>query len=123
MITGVHTIIYTANPESDRLFFRDMLELSCVDAGGGWLIFAMPPAESAFHPGSNNKHELYLMCDDVNAEINRMVTWGIDCSPVSDEGWGLLTRITLPGGGQIGMYQPKHRTATKEEQSEPDSLA
>jgi catechol 2,3-dioxygenase-like lactoylglutathione lyase family enzyme len=112
MIIGAHTVIYTPNPEADRAFFRDVLGMSSVDAGGGWLIFAVPPSEVAFHPGeSNGRHELYLMCDDVNAEIARLGQKGVACGPVNDEGWGLLTSISLPGGGRLGLYQPRHPLA------------
>jgi len=109
MITGMHAIIYSRDADADRAFFRDILELASVDAGGGWLIFAAPPSEVAFHPAdANSRHELYLMCDDVNAEVLRLTGKGIACGPISDEGWGLLTSITLPGGGSLGLYQPRH---------------
>jgi catechol 2,3-dioxygenase-like lactoylglutathione lyase family enzyme len=111
MITGAHLVIYTNDAEADRAFFRDVLKLRFVDAGGGWLIFALPPAEAAFHPGENGKHELYLVCDDVEAQVGEFRGKGVTCKPISDEGWGLLTRVTLPGGGEIGLYQPKHPTA------------
>jgi catechol 2,3-dioxygenase-like lactoylglutathione lyase family enzyme len=112
MITGAHVVIYTTGAEADRAFFRDALGMASVDAGGGWLIFAVPPSEVAFHPAeSNGRHELYLMCDDVNAEIARLAGKGITCGPVSDEGWGLLTAIVLPGGGKLGLYQPRHPLA------------
>ena len=91
MITGMHAVIYTRDAEADRSFFRDVLGFSSVDAGDGWLIFAAPPSEVACHPAeSNGKHELYLMCDDVQAEIARLNEKGIRCGPVSHEGWGLL---------------------------------
>jgi catechol 2,3-dioxygenase-like lactoylglutathione lyase family enzyme len=114
MITGLHAVIYSRNAEADRAFFRDALGLSFVDAGGGWLIFAMPPAEAAFHPtDENGKHEVYLMCDDVNAEMARLNAAGYECAPVSDEGWGLLTKLRLPGGGELGLYEPRHPMAHK----------
>jgi catechol 2,3-dioxygenase-like lactoylglutathione lyase family enzyme len=112
MIIGMHAIIYTTDPEADRAFFRDVLGMPSVDAGGGWVIFAVPPSEVALHPAeSNGRHELYLMCDDVNAEIARLAAKGVSCGPVSDEGWGLLTAITLPGSGKLGLYQPRHALA------------
>ena len=109
MITGAHSIIYSARPDADRAFLRDVLELTHVDVGNGWLIFGLPPAEVAVHPSDKNDvDEFYLMCDDVAALIEAMQTHGISCSPVQDEGWGLLTRLTLPGGGKLGIYQPRH---------------
>ncbi len=109
MIIGAHSIIYSADPDADRAFLRDVLKLTHVDVGHGWLIFGLPPAEVAVHPSDKNDvHEFYLMTDDVAETINTMQTEGISCSPVQDEGWGLLTRLTLPGGGKLGIYQPKH---------------
>jgi catechol 2,3-dioxygenase-like lactoylglutathione lyase family enzyme len=109
MITGMHAIIYSRDAEADRAFFRDVLGFPSVDAGGGWLIFAVPPSEVAFHPADgNSKHELYLMCDDVEAEKARLGKRGVVCSSTTDEGWGLLTTIRLPGGGDLGLYQPRH---------------
>ncbi|HEY7240332.1 MAG TPA: hypothetical protein VH600_14255 [Burkholderiales bacterium] len=109
MLTGAHAIIYSSNAEADRAFFRDALNLGSVDAGGGWLIFALPPAELAVHPTSENgRHELYLMCDDVAAFVVEMKTRGISCSAVADQRWGLVTEVTLPGGGKLGVYQPRH---------------
>ena len=109
MITGMHAIIHSRDAEADRAFFRDVLGFPSVDAGGGWLIFAVPPSEVAFHPADeNSKHELYFMCDDVEAEKARLGKKGVICSPVSDEGWGLLTTIRLPGGGNLGLYEPRH---------------
>jgi hypothetical protein len=88
---------------------RDVLKLPNVEAGGGYLIFGLPPAEVAVHPsGKNEGHELYLMCDDVEALVAEMKQRDIGCAPVQDEGWGLLTRVTLPGGGALGIYQPRH---------------
>lgn len=109
MITGIHAVIYTRNADADRAFFRDVLGFSSVDAGDGWLIFAAPPSEVACHPAeSNGKQELYLMCDDVQAEITRFGKKGIRCGSASDEGWGLLTTVRLPGGGDLGLYEPRH---------------
>jgi len=112
MIFGAHVIVYTTNAEADRAFFRDVLGFPSVDAGHGWLIFALPPAEAAFHPGEeNDRCELYLMCDDLKAEMATFGKKGVSCSEVQEARWGSITRIKLPGGGQIGLYQPKHPTA------------
>jgi len=109
MLIGAHAIIYSAAAEADRAFFRDVLKLGNVDVGGGWLIFALPPAEVAVHPAQHNdRHELYLMCADVASFVAEMKKRGMACSAVKDEGWGLLTQLTLPGGGKIGVYQPRH---------------
>jgi hypothetical protein len=113
MIIGAHSIIYSKNPDADRAFLRDVLRLTGVDAGEGWLIFGLPPAEVAVHPSDrNNLHELYLMCDDVEAFAEDMNKQNIPCSPVQDRGWGLLTQVTLPGGGRLGIYQPRHARPT-----------
>jgi hypothetical protein len=109
MINGAHAIVYSKKPEADRKFLRDVLGLPHVDVGGGWLIFAMPPAEIAVHPSDENgHHELFFMCEDVNAFVVAVKKRKIACDPVSDQGWGLLTRLTLPGGGKLGVYQPRH---------------
>jgi hypothetical protein len=108
-INGAHAIIYTTDAEADRGFFRDVIGAPVVDVGGGWLIFGLPPAEVAFHPGSkNDSHELYLMCDDVEGFVADMETRGVTCAPISDQGWGRLTQVTLPGGGKLGVYEPRH---------------
>jgi len=109
MITGAHVIIYSTNPEADRAFLRDVLTLTNIDVGDGWLIFGLPPAEVAVHPSDkNNVHEFYLMCDDVGALIADMKKHNILCDRVEDQGWGLLSHLTLPGGGRLGIYQPRH---------------
>jgi hypothetical protein len=109
MIIGAHSILYSKNPDADRAFLRDVLELPNVDVGGGWLIFGLPPAEVAVHPSDENDvHEFYLMCDDVKAFIAEMKKSKIACGPVHNQGWGLLTQLTLPGGGKLGVYQPRH---------------
>ena len=114
MIIGAHTIIYSENPEADRAFFRDVLRLPNVDAGDGWLIFGVPPAEVAVHPArENDVHEFFLMCDDIAAFTTQMEALEVVCSPVRDQGWGLLTYITLPGGGSLGVYQPRHPRPTQ----------
>jgi hypothetical protein len=112
MISGAHIILYSQDAEADRVFFRDKLNFPAVDAGRGWLIFALPPTEAAFHPADQNgSHELYLMCDDLAAEIAALDARGAACSPVHEERWGSVTYIQLPGGGKLGLYQPKHPTA------------
>jgi hypothetical protein len=109
MIVGAHSIIYSTNPEADRAFLRDVLNLTGIDVGGGWLIFGLPPAELAVHPSSRNDvHEFYLMCDDVEALMAEMTKRQVACSPVQNQGWGLLTHVSLPGGGKLGIYQPRH---------------
>ncbi len=109
MINGAHLIIYSTNPEADRAFLRDVLKLPNVDVGEGWLIFGLPPAEVAVHPSDKNDvHELYLMCDNVETLIAQMKKRGIATSPVQDEGWGICTHITLPSGGRLGVYEPRH---------------
>lgn len=109
MITGAHSIIYSKNPEADRAFLRDVLQLPNVDVGDGWLIFGLPPAEVAVHPSDeNDQHEFYLMCDDIEAFVAQMKKSGIVCGAVDDQGWGLLSQLTLPGGGKLGVYQPRH---------------
>ena len=112
MITGAHAIIFTENPDWVREFFKDVLELSSVDAGDGWLIFALPAAELAAHPADNaGHHELYLMCDDIHATVADLESKGVELSrPISDERWGLVTAIKMPGGGELGLYEPKHPT-------------
>ena len=111
MISGAHVVVYSRNAEADRAFFRDILGFKSVDAGHGWLIFALPPAEAAFHPSENDIHELYFMCDDLRAEMARLAKKGVQCSPVEEARWGSVTKMRLPGGGNVGLYQPKHPTA------------
>jgi catechol 2,3-dioxygenase-like lactoylglutathione lyase family enzyme len=112
MITGLHAIIYSRDAEADRAFFRDVLGFAAVDAGQGWLIFQGPPSELACHPDDQgSKHELYLMCDDIKAEVERLKGKNVTLAPISDEGWGLLTSISLPGGASLGLYEPRHPTA------------
>ena len=112
MIFGAHIIVYSKNAEADRAFLRDVLGFSSVDAGHGWLIFALPPAEVAVHPDNqNDRHEFYLMCDDLKAEIAALAAKGVVCSEVHEERWGSITKVPLPGGGELGLYQPKHPLA------------
>ena len=109
MINGAHSIIYSRRPEADRAFFRDVLGLPAVDVGEGWLIFGLPPAEVAVHPAEENDvHEFYLMCGDVQAFVASMKKARVDCGPVQNRGWGLLTEVKLPGGGKLGVYEPRH---------------
>jgi len=112
MISGAHVIVYSKNAEADRAFFHDGLGFKSVDAGHGWLIFALPPAEAAFHPSDEEGvHELYFMCDDLKAEIAALAKKGVKCSKVEEPRWGSITKMQLPGGGEVGLYQPKHPTA------------
>jgi len=112
MIFGAHIVAYSRDAAADRAFFRDVLGFQAVDAGHGWLIFALPPAEAAVHPaGENDRHELFFLCDDLKAEVAALAGRGVLCSEVQEAGWGSVVRIRLPGGGQIGLYQPKHPLA------------
>ena len=114
MITGLHAIIFSPDADAVRAFLRDVLGLRSVDAGGGWLIFSALPAEIASHPseGGAGSHELYLMCDDLEATIVELRAKDVEfVRPVSDERWGRLTAIALPGGGELGLYEPRHPTA------------
>ena len=109
MITGAHAIVFTEDADGVRAFFRDVLGFPAVDAGHGWLIFGLPPAEVALHPHENGgAHELYLMCDDVHATVEELRRNGVELDDVSDEGFGLMTAISLPGGGRLGLYEPRH---------------
>jgi catechol 2,3-dioxygenase-like lactoylglutathione lyase family enzyme len=120
MINGAHVLLFSTDAETDRNFFRDVLGLKSVDAGHGWLIFALPPAEAAVHPSeessAKDKHamlgaELYFMCDDLNATVKMLKDKNVACGPVSEERWGTKTTIRLPSSGEVGLYQPKHPTA------------
>ena len=109
MIIGAHSIVYSRKAEADRAFLKDVLKLPHVDVGQGWIIFGLPPAEVAVHPSEKNDvHEFYLMCQDVEAFVGAMAERGVACGPVRDMGWGLLTQVTLPGGGKLGVYQARH---------------
>jgi hypothetical protein len=109
MIIGAHSILYSKNADADRAFLRDVLKFTSVDVGHGWLIFGLPPSEVAVHPGEkNNVHEFYVMVDDVEGFIGDMKKRKVECGPVQNQGWGLLTQVTLPGGGKLGVYQPRH---------------
>jgi hypothetical protein len=124
MIFGAHVLLYSENPEADRAFFRDILEFPAVDAGGGWLIFALPPAEAALHPRMGDDRQvhggrellgavLYLMCDDLNSLMQTLKEKNVHSSPPETEPWGIKTTLRLPSGGEIGLYQPTHPTALK----------
>lgn len=109
MIDGAHIVIDSKDVEADRAFFKDVLKFANIDVGNGRLFFKLPPSEIGIHEADeNDRHTLYLMCDDVEAEIARLQKAGVACDPVLDHGWGLLTQIRLPGGGKIGLYQPRH---------------
>jgi hypothetical protein len=122
MITGAHVLLYSEDPEADRAFFRDILNFHSVDAGDGWLIFALPPAELALHPSMDNfvqapaEHQLlgailYLMCSDLNGVIKKLKSKNVSCTEMETAEWGIKTTIKLPSGGEIGLYQPTHLTA------------
>ncbi len=112
MIFGAHVIVYSKDATADRAFLRDVLGFSSVDAGHGWLIFALPPAEVAVHPAEENgRHELYFMCDDLKTEIAALGKKGVRCSQIQEAQWGSITKVRLPGGGEVGLYQPKHPSA------------
>jgi predicted enzyme related to lactoylglutathione lyase len=110
VITGVHAIVFSADAEKVRAFFADVLDLPSADAGGGWLIFALPPAELAVHPAEGDgRHELYLMCDDIHATLAELRSKGVAVArDISDQGWGLLAAIRLPDGTEFPIYQPRH---------------
>jgi catechol 2,3-dioxygenase-like lactoylglutathione lyase family enzyme len=110
MISGVHAVMYSRDAQALRAFLRDVLGFEGVDAGGGWLIFALPPAELAAHPSEREgSHELYLMCDDIEATVGELEARGVEFTgPVRDVGWGLLTAMKVPGGDELGLYQPRH---------------
>jgi predicted enzyme related to lactoylglutathione lyase len=110
VITGVHAIVFSPQAEKVRAFFADVLELPSADAGGGWLIFALPPAELAVHPADgDSRHELYLMCDDIHATLAELQSKGVEVArDASDQGWGLLAAIRLPDGTELSLYEPRH---------------
>lgn len=111
MVTGAHIILYSKDAEADRAFLGEIFGFSSVDAGAGWLIFALPPAEVAVHPAESPGADLYLMCDDLDSEMRALADRGVACSEVEEARWGSVTKIPLPGGGQIGLYQPRHPVA------------
>lgn len=112
MIFGTHFVMHSKDADADRAFLRDVLRLASVDAGQGWLIFALPPAEAAVHPATAaGGAELFLMCDDLEGDIAMLVQNGVRCSEIQQARWGATVRIGLPGGGELGLYQPRHPTA------------
>jgi hypothetical protein len=122
MINGAHLLLYSRDPDADRAFFRDILGFPSIDAGEGWLIFAMPPAELGIHPGDGNfverhaEHDLsgtivYLMCDNLQQTVDSLKSKGVQIAAITQAGWGVTTSICLPGGGGLGLYQPRHATA------------
>jgi len=112
-IAGAHVIVYSANADADRTFLRDVLGFPHVDVGSGWLIFALPASEIAVHPAEKGgEHTLYLMVDDVTSFVARMAVRGVMCSAPQDQGWGVLTQVSLPGGGALGIYEPRHARPT-----------
>lgn len=114
MIYGAHVVIYTKDADADRAFFRDVLRFPSVDAGHGWLIFALPPGEAAFHDSeSNDRHELYLMCDDVATTLKELESRNVKVSEITHQRWGKLASFSLPGGGKVGIYQPSHASPLK----------
>jgi hypothetical protein len=109
VISGAHAIVYSTDPEADRAFLRDVLGLAHVDVGGGWLIFGLPPSEIAVHPADENgRHELYFLVEDVKAFVAAMQSKKVRTGPIQEEQWGRLVELTLPGGGSLGVYEPKH---------------
>jgi len=112
MISGSHVVIFTQDAEADRAFFRDVLQLPSVDAGEGWLIFALPPSEVALHPADrNNAHQFYLLCDDLQVTMRGLEAQGVRCETPVEASWGIRTEVHLPGGGRLGLYQPLHPRA------------
>jgi catechol 2,3-dioxygenase-like lactoylglutathione lyase family enzyme len=113
MVTGVHTIIFTTDPEADRAFFKDVLGLRSVDAGAGWLIFALPLAELAFHPAAESgRHEIYFLCEDIERTLEVLTSKGVEVRlPILEEDWGRVARFVLPGGGELTIYESRHPLA------------
>jgi len=112
MLTGAHVVVYSKDADADRRFFKDILGFQFVDAGHGWLIFALPAAEVAFHPrDKNNQHEMYFVCDNLKTQMDALKTKGVHFGEIAEERWGTRTTISLPGGGKIGLYEPKHPVA------------
>jgi predicted enzyme related to lactoylglutathione lyase len=110
VINGAHLIIYSRDADADRTFFKNVLKFDHVDDGGGWLIFKVPPAELGIHPSDENDlHEVFFMCDDLDAEMAKLKKAGVACTPTTTQPWGTLTQMTLPGGGKLGLYQPRHK--------------
>jgi hypothetical protein len=110
MVFGAHVVLSSSDADADRAFLAEVLGFDSVDAGGGWQIFGLPPAEVAVHPAETSGCDLYLMCRDLDAEMTRLREAGVECSEVEEARWGSITRIRLPGGGSVGLYQPRHPT-------------
>jgi len=108
MISGVHGMIFSKDEAADRAFLRDVLEIPCIDSGGGWLIFKLPPAELGVHGGDNGFHQIYFICDDLDATIAALAAKGVTCGAVETQPWGRITSVPLPGGGAIGVYEARH---------------
>ena len=108
MISGAHVMIFTQDEAADRAFLRDVLEIPCIDSGGGWLIFRLPPAEMGVHSGDNGFHQIYFICDDADEFVRRMAEKAVETSPITQESWGRSTGVKLPGGGTLGVYQAQH---------------
>jgi catechol 2,3-dioxygenase-like lactoylglutathione lyase family enzyme len=112
MISAAHIVVYSEDADADRAFFRDVLGFKSVDAGHGWLVFALPPGEAAVHPSDEHRgHELYFICDDLKAEMASLATKGVKCSEVHEARWGSITKVRLPGGSAVGLYQARHPLA------------
>ena len=110
MVFGAHMVVFSNDADADRAFLADRFGLASTDAGGGWLIFGLPPAEVAVHPAESPGYGLYLMCHDLDAEMARLRALGVECSEVEEARWGSVTMLRLPGGGELGLYQPRHPT-------------
>ena len=121
-LSGTHILFYSTDAEADRAFLRDVMGMRGIGVGGGWLIFKTPPAEAAVHPADESTHAgsapgkmlgatIHFMCDDVREEVRRLESKKVKCAPLHEESWGIATAITLPSGGTVGVYQPKHQTA------------
>lgn len=109
MISGAHVMIFSKDPDADRVFLKDVLEIPCIDSGGGWLIFKLPPAELGVHGhDENDMHKLYLICDDLDASIAALAGKGVASGEVETAPWGRITTVPLPGGGGIGLYEATH---------------
>ena len=120
MINGAHAIIYSKDAEADRAFLDKVLGLPKVDVGGGWLIFSLPPSEVAVHPWEqNDKHELFFLVASIDAFLAEMRRRKVACSPIQEQDWGRLTQVTLPGGGTIGVYEPRHASPPKKRVARP----
>jgi hypothetical protein len=119
MIHGAHVILFSKDVDRDRAFFKKVLKYPFADAGGGWLIFALPPAEIALHPSDESMHQLYLMCDDVKDFIAKMKKHDLACSKIDEQRWGSITYLTLPSGAKLGVYQPKHASPLDKKKKKP----